>query len=194
MVNADSQIAALETASGYTFTNKLYGAKALQMDGVPGHVHVQGVMHVVEKNTLIAVFGDSVMATVLCEKWLKDRIAEGIVNHTSHVLFYTDLHIKGMTLAKGKGDWTYLRQLLNNVTLPKVGFAHGIDALILKSPGTTSASDNMVSTTMEAICGAAFLDAVENGQDGEDRTHGLDVVRSIMERFDLFNHTLLQVT
>jgi dsRNA-specific ribonuclease len=75
--------------------------------------------------------------------------------------------------------------LLNNTNLARVGFAHGIDALILLNPGCPSASNEMVATTVEAICGAAYSDAVDAGEDG------YDVVRGIMERLGLFNTPLL---
>jgi hypothetical protein len=43
----------------------------------------------------------------------------------------------------------------------------------------------MVATTVEAICGAAFNDALETGN------NGLDVVRGIMERLGLLTSPLL---
>jgi hypothetical protein len=46
----------------------------------------------------------------------------------------------------------------------------------------------MVATTIEAIVGAAFIDAEEHGEDG------LDVVRCIMIRLGLDTHPLLLVT
>jgi hypothetical protein len=46
----------------------------------------------------------------------------------------------------------------------------------------------MVATTVEAIVGAAFIDAEEHGEDG------LDIVRRIMIRLGLYTHPLLLVT
>jgi hypothetical protein len=47
-------------------------------DRAAGKVWVQDFMHDIEKNTNIAVLGDSAMASVLCEKWFNHRDAQSM--------------------------------------------------------------------------------------------------------------------
>jgi hypothetical protein len=87
MANADPKIAQLEAVIHRVFTNKLYAAEGLQMDGLQpggtvGNVYVQGQLIKIEKNTNIAVLGDSIMASIMCEKWFNHRDTQG--THLTH--------------------------------------------------------------------------------------------------------------
>lgn len=71
---------------------------------------------------------------------------------------------------------------LGNDNLSKVGFTLKMDDSIIVNPGTQAVSNNMMATTVEAIIGAAFLDA---------GTNGLTVVRGIMDTLGVTQHHLL---
>lgn len=182
MADPSNKIAPTEAALGYTFTNKLLCVEGLQMAGAPGHITLNGSMHRVEKNTRLAVLGDAMMSCVLAEKWFEHRDVQG-----SYLFPVTRTRILirlGIGQHLSKGDWDQLRQqLLSNGNLNAVGRAYGIDAVILKNAGLRQVSNEMVATTVEAIVGAAHVDA-----GGED----LGVVRGIMERLGLFRHELLK--
>jgi hypothetical protein len=76
-------------------------------------------------------------------------------------------------------------EVLGNAALGRIGFDAGVDKPIIANTGNVIQSNKMVATTIEAIIGAAFLDA------GND---GLKVVRSIIKKLQMDNHPLLTVT
>jgi dsRNA-specific ribonuclease len=75
--------------------------------------------------------------------------------------------------------------MLNNEPLGRLGSALGVDMQIIKNSGLPRVSNDKIADVMEAIHGAAYLDAGENGQ---------NVVRSIMEHLGLTTHPYLTGT
>ncbi|KAF1846253.1 uncharacterized protein K460DRAFT_283505 [Cucurbitaria berberidis CBS 394.84] len=163
MLNVDSEIAAIEQIFGYTFTNKFICAEALQMVAPLFSVCVDGTTSVVPKNVNLAILGDSILMTVLCQMWDEHRDDQG----------------RSLT----PEDWTTIRnEMLGNHHLASLGFELGVDACILKN--ASSASAKMVATTVEAVIGAVCRDV------GDD---ALSVVRAIVEHIGLNAHPLLMV-
>jgi ribonuclease-3 len=74
MTNIDAKIARVEEIIGYTFTDKVLCAEALQTAGFPqDRLTITGTIHLIRTNSRIAVLGDAVMALVLCEVWFPYR-------------------------------------------------------------------------------------------------------------------------
>lgn len=56
-------------------------------------------------------------------------------------------------------DWTRIvQETASNVNLAIVGKAKGLDSCVVLNPGTTSVTDSVMATTIEAIIGAVELD------------------------------------
>ncbi|KAL1798165.1 hypothetical protein ACET3X_002202 [Alternaria dauci] len=97
--------------------------------------------HLIEHNEIFEQMGDRIMAAVLCKKWLEMR-----KRHNNLAL------------------WSYtLHSLVSNTALAERGFLLGLDAFIIKNPGTTQVSTGMMSDAFEAIVGAVFMDAGDDG-------------------------------
>lgn len=85
MANIDAKISEMEKIVGYTFEDKWLCAEALQMAGFPGILSVGQVCQFVEKNTRLAVLGDSVMSPVLSQIWFQHRDDQG-TTRTNHLV------------------------------------------------------------------------------------------------------------
>ena len=68
MATADQKIAEAEQILGYSFTNKLLCAEAVQMAGPRAFLAISGAFQTLDKNHRLAVLGDGVLAKVLCDK------------------------------------------------------------------------------------------------------------------------------
>lgn len=93
-------------------------------------------------------------------------------------------HLKSNTLDLCQMD-NVRQQVLSNRNLGKVGSNLGVDKLLIKNMGLTQVSKKSFANAVEAIHGAAYDDA------GDD---GLEVVHSMMEHLGLTTHKLLMVT
>jgi ribonuclease-3 len=84
-------------------------------------------------------------------------------------------------------SWDALRNsLVDNTALAQRGLDLGLDAFIVTNPGTNaSRSPNMVARAFEAIIGAVFLDAGDQG---------LQAVHDVLEHIGFFDHPMLSVT
>jgi hypothetical protein len=84
-------------------------------------------------------------------------------------------------------DWTGVirNDLDTNKKLAARGRALGLNACVIKDPGTSTVSDGTMATTFEAIIAAVFVDCGANN---------LDTVREVMGRLGFFEHHLFLVT
>lgn len=84
-------------------------------------------------------------------------------------------------------EWTNIIRddLVTNKQLHARGCKLGLDACVIKDPGTPTVSIKMLSTTFEAIIAAVHVDS---GEETYDTVHG------IMERLGFFDHHMLMVT
>ncbi|KAH7092615.1 ribonuclease III domain-containing protein [Paraphoma chrysanthemicola] len=164
MDTVEEKIAKVEEIIGYSFTDKLLCAEALQTAGAPNNrLTVNGTLHAVNKNDRLAILGDSVMTVVLCEFWYGYQNGQGS--------------------APIKGQWDSLRLgKLSNAYLGQLGTSLEIDRLIFLNPGMSRASLAMIATAFEALLGAVHKDAGFNG---------LDAVRIVMNKLDFNDPALL---
>jgi dsRNA-specific ribonuclease len=75
--------------------------------------------------------------------------------------------------------------VLSNKNLGALGSDCGLDKHLIKNMGLFQVSKASMANAVEAIHGAAYIDAGDNG---------LSVVRSMMEHLNLTTHPLLTVT
>ncbi|EAT91978.1 hypothetical protein HBH56_121330 [Parastagonospora nodorum] len=164
MANIEQKIAIIEQIIGYIYTDKLICLEALQMNMDPMYVSLGGIRHLVRKNKNLETVGDAIIDAVLCKKWYEFR----------------DSH--GHRLSVEQFDSQIRQRNACNNFFTAIGRANGIDACILMNAGMGNrASDGMVANTVEAVIGAAYIDAGVNG---------LAVVNAIMARLGLDNPPL----
>lgn len=73
------------------------------------------------------------------------------------------------------GEWSAAEQaVVKNTNLARVGFEKGLEACIILNPGTDKASDKTMSTTLEALIGAAYRDSGNDGLAKVVEVLGLD--------------------
>ncbi|KAF3045353.1 hypothetical protein E8E11_007882 [Didymella keratinophila] len=138
LLNVDAKGAQVELLTGYTFTNKLLAAEAVQMAGPQVAVVYQSSFRGLPNNKRLSVLGDAVLTKVLCGHWFSAR----------------DRHGKELNA----GDWTTLRNdMLSNDSLARRGYDHGIDPFVYCNIGTI-VSAKMIASTLEAIIGAVYQD------------------------------------
>ncbi|KAH7066186.1 ribonuclease III domain-containing protein [Paraphoma chrysanthemicola] len=164
MDTVEQKIAQVEEIVGYSFTDKLLCAEALQTAGLPNNrLTVNGTSHVVNKNDRLAILGNSIMAAILCELWYGYQNDQGS--------------------APTKAQWDTLRlRKLSNAYLGQLGTSLEIDRLIFLNPGMSHASLAMIATAFEAILGAVYKDAGFNG---------LDAMRIVMNKLGFNDPALL---
>jgi len=132
MSSFDQKIVECELIIAYAFKDKLKCALALEASG-SGGAAVSRSFHRLSRNDRLAVYGDAVMASFICRKWLDTR--------------------------RSKGEWTAIRdELLSNKSLAKRGFNLGLDRCVNLNLGAFQVSEKTMATTMEAILGAVQLD------------------------------------
>lgn len=100
---------------------------------------------------------------------------------TSRYNTHSDSIPSGHRLSVEQFDYQIRQRNACNNNFTSIGRANGIDACILMNMGMYRASDRMVANTVEAVIGAAYMDAGDNG---------LAVVEAIMTRLGLDNPPL----
>ncbi|KAH7135180.1 ribonuclease III domain-containing protein [Dendryphion nanum] len=157
---ANKSIARVEQIIGYTFNNRLLCVEALQMSAPQQIVFLDKKNHIVEYNKRLAILGDLTLDKVLGKMWYERQNQFGL----------------GLSLE----NWSTIRfDLTANKSLAKRGRELGIDSCILRNDGTSTVSDMMVATTIEAVIGAV-------DQDG-----GEGAVQKVMNKIGLTSHPLL---
>ncbi|OKL55939.1 hypothetical protein UA08_08641 [Talaromyces atroroseus] len=115
----------------YTFSNPTNILTALNMAG--GNVFYHNSWVTLDKNTRLAVYGDSAAHAYLCGQWVRTKL--------------------------DKASWNHIRSdVMSNDSLARVGFSSGLDRCINLNPGTLKVSSGMMATTVGAILGAVHLD------------------------------------
>ncbi|KAK5081023.1 hypothetical protein LTR05_008340 [Lithohypha guttulata] len=141
------KVAKCEAMLNITFSNKLLCLEALQMSGNMLPWNEQFLK--VNKNDRLAVLGDTVLKSYLCKKWY----------HSGRV----------------KGQWADAEQtLVRNTNLARIGLNKSLKECIIDNPGTVRISDKMLATTVEALIGAAYCDAGDDGLAKAIAAFGLD--------------------
>lgn len=77
MSSLDNHITQIEQIFGHNFANKLFCAKALQMKAPLAWMSINGTVFVVQKNVNLAIRGDTILDTVLCQIWDERRNHRG---------------------------------------------------------------------------------------------------------------------
>lgn len=82
--------------------------------------------------------------------------------------------------------WTAIirADLVTNSRLAERGRTLGLDACVICDPGTTTVSDGMLATTLEAVIAAVYVDS------GNDN----NTLVAVMEKLKFFDHPFLPVT
>ncbi|KAL5116343.1 hypothetical protein ACEQ8H_005801 [Pleosporales sp. CAS-2024a] len=155
MSDVDVKIATMETIIGYTFTNKLLCAEALQRMAPQVTLSIAGMPCNIESSQKLESVGDTVIDFVL----------------------YSHLLTKLIGKPYNVGDWDQVRQhVASNKSLTRVGRAAGMHGCILAHQGVPIATDSMIADTVEAIIGAASIDAGDKA---------LEVAGAIMTRLGI---------
>ncbi|KAF2832475.1 ribonuclease III [Ophiobolus disseminans] len=137
----EAQFSACEAIINYTFTDKLLLLQALNATSLP--ISYAGKTHAFQKNDALAVLGDTRMDAVLCRWWWD------------------------MTSPRVKAHWTKMRlDKCGNSALVELGRELGLDKCVISNPGTTTVSDKMLATAVEAVLGAVYLDGEEGVLEG----------------------------
>ncbi|ETN41454.1 uncharacterized protein HMPREF1541_03390 [Cyphellophora europaea CBS 101466] len=119
-----------EEILGYQFNDKSLCASALNASGTNHILHGT----IIKPNKRLATYGDTAMTQLMCAKWLD-----------------TDRTL---------GDWADIRSTtLASKNLGEIGTSAGIDKAAVFSGGTTTVSDKMMASVVQAIMGAVHLDA-----------------------------------
>ncbi|OAQ98330.1 hypothetical protein LLEC1_08056 [Akanthomyces lecanii] len=131
-------VAQCEQKIGHTFTDKLLSAQSVNnAAGANAFDVFNGKFELIPKNDRLAIYGDSVMASILSKDWYHG--------------------------GSDKAAWTSIRNnVLSNDSLAKTGFDFGLDTCINTHAGTTAVSKKMMATAVEAILGAVHLDGGDN--------------------------------
>jgi len=142
----EANVAACEAIIQYEFNDKLLCLKALKASGL--ELIWQNNLTRVEKNDRLAVLGDNVTRAHCCRRWFRT--------------------------GRSKGQWTQAEQaLLSNANLSAVGYAHALHGCVILNDGTPSVSSKTMATTIEAICGAVFIDGGDDALGAVLATLGL---------------------
>lgn len=146
--NLEEKIALAERAIGQTIRDKMLVLEALQTSG--NHIRWNNRLISVRKNDNLAVLGDVVMKMILCEAWYETGRPKGKSTE----------NLAGQYLLKQvSGQWTTAEQAsISNSNLSRIGFDNGLDQAIILNAGTVRATEKLVSTTVEALVGAAFIE------------------------------------
>lgn len=145
--HAITKVERCETIIGYQFTSKALCLQALHTFAAA--VHLDGRIFRVPKNGAIAVLGDTILKSHLCQLWFSTGRPKGL-NTPFHRLPPAN---------KSLGDFNQiLAELSTNSHLNEVGRFRGLDACVYLSDGTKSVSDKTMSTVVEAIIGAVHQD------------------------------------
>jgi ribonuclease-3 len=180
MQNIETTASKVEAITGYTFTNKLLCAEAVQMASPQIRIVYNGSKQLLNNNKRLSILGNAVLAKVLCATWFGIRDDHGTPRPLV-VAFDKVNPLPGKT--HSPTSWTTLRnEILSSEGLAQRGNSIGIDACIFAADATLVRSAKMVAMTMEAIIGAVY-------EDGGD-----SAVLDVMTGLNFLNHPLLLVT
>lgn len=84
MAATEAKVASCESSLNYNFQAKLLGLKGLQAGGDPLVWQDQEIK--IEKNDLLAVFGDSIVSAHLCKQWLAAHRRKGGLTFPSPIV------------------------------------------------------------------------------------------------------------
>lgn len=147
-VSLEEKIALAERAIGTSIQDRMLVLEALQTSG--NHIRWNQRLISVRKNDNLAVLGDVVMKVILCEAWYETGRPKG---ESMRKLAVQHL------LKEVSGQWTTAEQAtICNANLSRIGFDNGLDKAIILNPGTVRATEKLMSTTVEALVGAAFIE------------------------------------
>ncbi|KAI7925578.1 hypothetical protein M0657_004151 [Pyricularia oryzae] len=162
--NVLGKVALLEKIINYHFdaAHVLLAIEALETTTIP--YRYTNSKREMRTNQVLAIYGDVVSAAQLCEFWINNRPAHGLV----------------------PGNWSTLQmQLLGNQNLARVGKNAGLGTCMINGPignkEVVSKKTKMIrmATTVEAILGAVH------------KAGGPRALRAVMERLGLLSHHLL---
>ena len=163
MNHTDNRIAQLEQAIGYSFHDKILAAEALQMAAKKTVIAIEGDFHEIRKNADLVIVGGCILNTVLATMWFNGQDSVG--------------------QRLGRGDWDKLRNsLISKDSLARHGFEIQLDSLIIGELGLVKISSNMVALALEAVIGAVYMDAKQDG---------LQAVQNIVKRLKINDHPFL---
>jgi ribonuclease-3 len=177
----DTEISRLEEIIGYDFAEKLLGAEALQMRAPRTLLYIGGTGYYVNHNERLEQIGDRVLDAVLAKAWYEARDEHGMTNH--------DILLEPMLTRTGNprslAEYSRMQlELVTNKGLAKRGYLFGLDKCVIKGWGTLNVGTEQMANAFEAIIGAVYIDAGEQG---------LAVVRTMLEHLGFFEHPMLSV-
>lgn len=154
----------VEAIIEYKFKDSLLLWEAIQGNG--SAVKSIGAKPIPEGNMRLAVLGDSILRVALVEDWYQRAEAR---SERSCILTYKSF----ANLRQGDLERPF-QQTASNANLDRVGRAIGLQAFIYAgSGGRRETSVEVMSSTVEAILGAVYLDSSVQGVKAVMRTMGL---------------------
>jgi ribonuclease-3 len=177
----DTEISRLEEIIGHVFADKLLGAEALQMRAPKTLLYIGGTGYYVNHNERLEQIGDRVLDTVLAKAWYKACDEHGMTSH--------DIQLEPMLTHTGNSrslaEYSSMQlELVTNKGHAKRGYRLGLDKCVIKGWGTDNVGTRQMANAFEAIIGAVYMDAGEQG---------LAVVRTMLEHLGFFEHPMLSV-
>ena len=169
MSSLDAKIRLCESILDYTFNDRLLCARALNTTG--NMVVWEDSLRLIPKNQELAIYGDTVLAAKVCRDWLNAGLSKSIAKLVK---------CKELNVTSAEAWTTIIQSIASNTNLPQVGNQAGLDACVNLNAGTDSVSTATMSTTVEAILGAVYLDGGDNA------------LASVMEKLQLTHEILIQ--